>query len=363
MDKFVKALEYCKNIFDGTHETPKPTNSGHLLITSKHLLDNALDYTSAYKISEKDYVSINRRSAVHQWDILFSMIGTVGTIYLEKNQKIEYAIKNVGVFSCRDEYRAKFLFYYLQTPYAKKWLNNYLSGAVQKFLSLGALKGYPVLTYEPKHQNIVDFLSALDKKIELNNQINQTLEQMAKTLYDYWFVQFDFPFDFTQGKPDPHGKPYKSSGGKMVYNEELKREIPEGWEVKELSEVITRSGTGLNPRDNFKLGSGNNYYITIKSIKNGKIIFDDKCDKIDDEALKIINKRSQLQAGDILFTSIEPVGVTYLLHEKPTNWDINESVFTIRANTERVTPEYLYMLLSSIEMQAFTKNVSAGSYT
>lgn len=55
---------------------------------------------------------------------------------------------------------------------------------------------------------------------------------MAKTLYDYWFVQFDFPFDFAQGKPNEKGKPYKSAGGKMVWNEELKREIPLGWEVE-----------------------------------------------------------------------------------------------------------------------------------
>jgi len=75
-------------------------------------------------------------------------------------------------------------------------------------------------------QKIAKVLSTLDAKIELNNRINKELEAMAKTLYDYWFVQFDFP--------NVDGKPYKSSGGKMVYNEELKREIPEGWEVKKL---------------------------------------------------------------------------------------------------------------------------------
>ena len=74
-------------------------------------------------------------------------------------------------------------------------------------------------------------LKSIDQKIQINNQINQELEAMAKTLYDYWFVQFDFP--------GQNGKPYKSSGGKMVYHPELKREIPEGWEVKKLSHFIT----------------------------------------------------------------------------------------------------------------------------
>lgn len=78
-------------------------------------------------------------------------------------------------------------------------------------------------------KQIAKVLSDLDAKIEVNNKINKELEAMAKTLYDYWFVQFDFP--------DENGKPYKSSGGKMVYNEELKREIPEGWEVKELQDI------------------------------------------------------------------------------------------------------------------------------
>ena len=78
-------------------------------------------------------------------------------------------------------------------------------------------------------QSIAAVLSALDKKIALNKQINARLEEMAKTLYDYWFVQFDFP--------DANGKPYKSSGGEMVFDETLKREIPKGWEVKSLWKI------------------------------------------------------------------------------------------------------------------------------
>ena len=81
-----------------------------------------------------------------------------------------------------------------------------------------------------KEDKIANILSSFDSKIELNNKINKELEAMAKTLYDYWFVQFDFP--------DEHGKPYKSSGGKMVYNQELKREIPEGWEVENIFKLM-----------------------------------------------------------------------------------------------------------------------------
>lgn len=198
-----------------------------------------------------------------------------------------------------------------------------------------------------------DLLFLLNSKIEINNRIINKLQLTANLLYEYWFVQFDFP--------DKNGKPYKSSGNEMLWNAELKREIPKGWECYELSKIIKRIATGLNPRKNFVLGNGTNYYVTIKNIDYGKIYLDEKCDKINDEALRIINKRSDLQIGDILFTSIEPVGITYLVQEKPKNWNINESVFTLRPNHDVVTSAYSYLMLSSKEIKAFTKNVSAGS--
>ena len=84
-----------------------------------------------------------------------------------------------------------------------------------------------------QQNKIADILSVLDNKIELNNKINAELENMAKTLYDYWFVQFDFP--------DANKRPYKSANGKMVYNEVLKREIPEGWEVIKFDDIVEQA--------------------------------------------------------------------------------------------------------------------------
>lgn len=102
----------------------------------------------------------------------------------------------------------------------------------------------PLITERGIQQKIAAVLSALDAKIDLNNRINTELEALAKTIYDYWFVQFDFPFDFAQGTPDPNGRPYKTSGGKMVWNDALKREIPAGWEVQPLSAWIAQQKTG-----------------------------------------------------------------------------------------------------------------------
>ncbi|RSI69723.1 EcoKI restriction-modification system protein HsdS [Streptococcus oralis] len=106
---------------------------------------------------------------------------------------------------------------------------------------------------------IADILTSIDKKIQINNQINQELEAMAKTLYEYWFVQFDFP--------DQNGKPYKSSGGKMVYNPELKREIPEGWGVTTFSSWISDNKTG----DWGKETSQGNYTLEVDCIRGADI--------------------------------------------------------------------------------------------
>ena len=225
------ATEYCKNVFDGTHDSPKFLDNGYLLVTSKNIANRELDLTGANFISEEDFNKINERSKVHQWDIFFSMIGTVGNVFLQTEKEVNYAIKNMGVFSCENEDKAKWLYYYLQSPYFKKLMNSLLSGAVQKFVPLGFLRSIDIPKYDDNKKAIVKFLSSLDDKIALNNRINAKLEQMAKRLYDYWFVQFDFP--------NADGKPYKSTGGKMVWNEELKREIPEGWEVKKLGELFT----------------------------------------------------------------------------------------------------------------------------
>lgn len=108
---------------------------------------------------------------------------------------------------------------------------------------------YPIPNFgKEDQQRIASIFSAIDDKIELNNKINAELEQMAKTLYDYWFMQFDFP--------DENGNPYKSSGGAMVFNEELKREIPIDWEVKNLSQIANIT-MGQSPPGSSYNDSGN----------------------------------------------------------------------------------------------------------
>lgn len=124
----------------------------------------------------------------------------------------------------------KYMKYFTISKEYKKWIQNTSVGSTRGGINAKTLLNLPITLPSRKQQDeLVSVLSALDDQIELNNKINQELETLAQTLYNYWFVQFEFP--------NEEGTPYKSSGGKMVWNEELKREIPEGWEVKKLSNL------------------------------------------------------------------------------------------------------------------------------
>lgn len=142
------------------------------------------------------------------------------------------------IIRAKDGNNTKYLCYYLNLMNFKP----FVTGSAQPKLTKDNLNSIPLKIHDVKEQSkIAKVLSDLDAKIEVNNKINQELESMAKTLYDYWFVQFDFPMseDYAAsiGKPELAGKPYKASGGKMVFNKELKREIPEGWEDVKLGDV------------------------------------------------------------------------------------------------------------------------------
>ena len=202
--------------------------------------------------------------------------------------------------------------------------------------------------------SIVDVLKSIDDKRDNNITICSDLESMSKLLYDYWFVQFDFP--------DENGRPYKSSGGKMVWNEELKREIPEGWKVAPFEKCIASINTGLNPRDNFQLNTGGKIrYLTVKNLtKEGTIDFT-SCDMIDEDARAIVHRRSDIQVGDILFASISPLGRCHVITETPEDWDINESVFSIRPNYQNMTSIFLYMTFMSDVFIKKAEGSSAGS--
>ena len=183
----IRAEEFCSSITDGTHDSPKPQSDGKKLITSKHLKEFRLDFDSANYISEKDYQKIIKRSSVEQWDILFSMIGTIGNIYLEKNKTINYACKNVGIFKfAGNKENAYWMYYYLKSPMTMTYINSLLRGSTQSYIPLESLRDLPVLVPDDySKRKVINILKSLDEKIELNLKINDNLAEQLQLVYQH----------------------------------------------------------------------------------------------------------------------------------------------------------------------------------
>ena len=130
---------------------------------------------------------------------------------------------------------------------------------------------------------------------------------------------------------------------------------------KTFDEVVLFARTGLNPRQNFKLGQGKNKYITIKNIKNNTLVVDDNTDVVDDDAIKLIHKRSQIKKGDILFASIGRMGDMYIIEKEPVGWDINESVFAFTLNTNIIRQKYFYYIFKVKSTLDYLASNSSGS--
>ena len=173
--------------------------------------------------------------------------GLLGSCARIPDSKVYLHNQRIGLISTDSEYVLKeYIYHVFKTDYVRDQIRLTSSGSKVKHTSPERLADVKVhLPSIEEQQKIVSLLDSIDSKIELNNRITTELEAMAKTLYDYWFVQFDFP--------DANGKPYKSSGGKMIYNNVLKREIPEGWDNGVIQDIIDKvPSSNKVPAKNFK---------------------------------------------------------------------------------------------------------------
>src|SRR5699024_3520250 len=237
--------------------------------------------------------------------ILLSSRAPIGLISIANNElSTNQGFKNI--ICKKNEIDNEYLYYLLQIIIPQ--LEKLGTGTTFKELSKSTLEELKISIESNiiHQQKIASILSALDDKIELNNQINAELEAMAKTLYDYWFVQFEFPLasassataasSVTNSGTEALEVPYKSSGGKMVYNEQLKREIPEGWEVKSLYEIADFIN-GLACQKYRPRNENDDYLpvVKIREMSNG-ISKDTEKVRID------IPKKNKINDGDVLFS-------------------------------------------------------------
>ena len=205
-------------------------------------------------------------------DIVIGMDGSkVGKNFaLVKKEDLPLVlVQRVACIRAKKDYDQRYIWQYVSSKRFIEYVNTIKTGSSIPHISGNQISNFPIFVPDlQSQQKIATVFSSLDDKIALNRLMNAKLEQMAKRLYDHWFVQFDFP--------NVDGKPYKASGGKMEYNEVLKREIPDGWEVKSVNDISTSyRGVGYTADDE-KSAEDNDVVLILRgnNISNNHIIFD-----------------------------------------------------------------------------------------
>lgn len=230
----IKSKDFCSRVTDGTHDTPKPQTDGYYLVTSKNLIEDKIDFSTCYYISERDFNQINQRSAVEQFDVLFGMIGTVGNTAIINQPEIDFAIKNVGLFKLGGDFRkAVWLKNYLSSHIFSNYLKRQMAGTTQQFVGLGFLRKSPIPV--PKKSDgrcdwqtvdgINHILSKLDDAIEATQKSKKAAEKLKKALMQ----------NLLTGKLKPDGT-WRTED--EFWEDEKFGKVPVGWEVKTIRQLF-----------------------------------------------------------------------------------------------------------------------------
>ena len=351
MSKYI-LRELCKNVTDGEHGTvPYEIGSPYYLLSAKNLLNGKIVLTDNERtISKQSFDKIRKRTGLEKDDVLISTVGTIGNLAIADEVSYYEFNRDVGIFKCnKEKLIPEYLYYFLSTNAQQKRMMKIAKGVTQKHLYISDLEEIDIDIPNVQEQSkAIHLLKRMDGKIGLNKKVISNLESMSKTLYDYWFVQFDFPND--------NGHPYKTSGGKMEWNEILSREIPTGWEVGQVSDLgeVVAGGTPSTEYPEYFASDGI-AWITPKdmSLLDGKYIFHGATD-ISEEGLK--NSSAKLMpAGSVVYTTRAPIGYVAIAgNDVCTNQGFKSVVPKKEFGTE-----FVYYTLKSLEVHF--KNVGNGS--
>lgn len=353
MNKSITLSQITTSIFDGKHgDCENLKGSGLYFISVKDLSDYNINYYNAREITPNDFEQNYKRTNLEEGDTIYANTGdTIGKSIFVKNNKLVSKTsfqKSIAVLKPNINIIEPRYLYYLM-KYETPRLRKVATGSGQKNLLLSTMRDFKVTIHDRKRQKqICSLLGLLDDKIEINNKINDELENMAKTIYDYWFLQFEFP--------NEEGKPYKSSGGKMVWNEELKREIPKGWTnglISDLGEIIS-GGTPSTKHDEY-YSKNCIAWVTPYDLSKTTDKYITHGEK--DISQKGLKKSSAklMPKGSILLTSRAPIGyIGISSNEVTTNQGFKSIVPYNKSNSE-----YIYYLLKSII--PYLKSLGNGS--
>ena len=221
-----KLIDCCEFISDGDHLPPPKSDSGVPFITISNITgQNKLSFEDTMFVPESYYNGLNENKKAQKGDILYSVVGSFGKpVYIDFDKQMVFQ-RHIAILRPKRNVNARFIYYTMLNPQFYKLVDKLAIGCSQRTVTLDTLRNIEISLPDKDIQDkTVEVLSLIDRKIDENCKINDNLEQQLMLLYDYWFTQFDFP--------DNDDNPYQTSGGKMVWNDTLKRNIPENWKVQ-----------------------------------------------------------------------------------------------------------------------------------
>ena len=319
----IKQLDkFCDKVTDGTHDSPKRKNSGIRLVTSKNLLASGkLDLSSAYYISEQDFVDIEKRSKVDVGDVIFGMIGTIGNPVVIYDLSVPFAIKNVALFKFSGDFdRARWVQYYLDSDEFKLHIERSQTGNAQRFVGLGFLRN-TIIPAPPIEEitKIASILTSVDEVIEkTQSQINK-LQDLKKGTMNELLTK---GIGHTEFKDSPVGK------------------IPVEWEVQEIESVINNliDYRGKSPP---KYSSGVPL-LTAKNIRKGYIDSEPR-EFIEEDKFDSWMVRGIPTVGDVFFTTEAPLGNVALVPDY--KFAIGQRVIALCPDVDKLNSVYLLYVL------------------
>ena len=341
-------------LIDYRGRTPKKSEKGIPTLSAKSVKMGYIDYNQCYYISKEEYDSFMVRGFPQKGDILFTTEAPLGVVAKLDRDDVAVAQRLLTLRGKKGVLDNDFLLYYLQSSEGQQRIMAKQSGSTVMGIRQEEFRKINILipSYE-EQKKIASVLSSLDDKIALNKKMNQKLEAMAKCLYDYWFVQYDFP--------DKNGHPYKTTGGPMTYNPTLKREIPAGWEVKKVSDYADLITKGTTPSTlGFDFQDTGINFVKVECIENGQILQENLMHI--SEGANVAMKRSQLRSNDILVTIAGRLGSAAIVSEHILPANTNQAVALIRMKKEYGhLVNYIYRVISSSSMQKRLQGSNAQS--
>jgi type I restriction enzyme S subunit len=343
--KVIKLKEGLSLLKDGSHNPPKRVEKGIKFIAgATNIKYLHIDFNNCTFITERDYQKIHKYYEIKINDILLTIVGTVGNVAIVKESDLPFSLqRSIAILRCNEKVYYIFLFYWFNSPRFKKLLNSRLNPTAQPGIYLGELGKLIMPLPKYKEQvEIANILYKIDEKIDLNIQINNTLEAIGQELFKHWFTDFEFP--------NKNGESYKSNGGEMVFNDELNIKIPKEWRVDKL-ENVTKVIDCLHSKKPLKQGNKHIFLQVYNIGENGKLDMSDPY-FISEKDYHEWTKRIRIKGGDIIISKTGRVGA---IAQIPENFEaaIGRNLVCIRNLDNKIGKGFLkeYMLTSTMKKE------------